>query len=456
MKNFDLLIRNGNIVTDQGICKGDIGIVNGKILEIATVISENVLAKEEIDASGFHILPGLIDVHVHLNEPGRTEWEGFATGSRSLAAGGVTTFFDMPLNSDPPTVCREAFTEKQRLAAEKSIIDYGILGGFVPDKLENLKGLAECGAIAFKAFMSHSGIQEFLYVDDDSLFVGMKRIAELDSVAMLHAESQIITNHLGNEAIKTGRLSAQDYEASRPVISEIEAVERAMAMAEVTKCKVHIVHASSSEVVHRVQQAKARGVNATVETCPHYLSLTVEDVENLGAIAKCSPPVHYKEDVEALWQSVLNNEVDMIASDHSPSSPELKEFTLGKNIFNTWGGISSAQTTLNILLEEGYWRRGLSLEAIVRLTATNPAKRFGLYPTKGSITVDSDADFAIVDLNESFILKKEDLFYRHPISPFIGKNFRGKIRYTIVRGHKVFSEDKITDGKNHGQMVKKV
>lgn len=455
MNKFDLILRKGEIVTEQGTSRGDIAIKNGKIAEIAADIA-GAAGDEEIDATGLHILPGLIDVHVHLNEPGRTEWEGIATGSQSLAAGGVTTFFDMPLNSDPPTICREAFFRKKELADEKAMIDYGILGGLVPDNLENLHDLHECGAIGFKAFMSNSGIKEFSHVDDISLLAGLKIISQLDSVAMLHAESQAITSYLGNEAVKAGRVSPRDYEASRPVISEIEAVEKAMAMAEVTKCKVHIVHASSSEVVKRVQQAKERGIDATVETCPHYLSLTVEDIEKWGAIAKCSPPVHNKEAVESLWQAVFNQEVDMVASDHSPSSPELKEITKDKNIFTAWGGISSAQSTLNVLLEEGYWRRGLPLEAIVRLTAANPAKRFGIYPKKGKIAVGSDADFVIVDLNQSFVLKKEDLLYKHPVSPFIGKKFRGKILYTLLRGKKVFAEGKAISGNIQGQMVKKV
>lgn len=455
MKRYDLIIRNGSIVTENGTSTGDIGILDGKIVEISPHILQDVAASEEIDATGLHVLPGLIDIHVHFNEPGRIEWEGLSTGSQSLAAGGVTTFFDMPLNSDPPTISKEQFIQKKKLADEKSVVDYGILGGLVPENIDSLQELKECGAVGFKGFMSHSGIDEFSAIDGADLYDGLKKISELDAIAMFHAESQVITSHLAAEAMKEGRLTAYDFEASRPIIAEVEAVERALAIAEVTKAKIHIVHATGAEVAKRVQLAKNRGVDVTVETCPHYLALTVDDLDRLGPVAKCCPPVRKKEDVDELWKEVLNGEIDIISSDHSPSPADMKVLTGGKNIFTCWGGISSAQSTLNVLLEEGYFRRGLSLEAIAKLTAANPAKRFGLYPQKGTIKVGSDADLAIVNLNLSFTLEKEALFYRHKHSPFVGKKFRGKVIFTIVRGNKVFENGKITDNGFRGKMVAK-
>lgn len=451
--HYDLIIRNSRIVTENEVFQGDVAVSKQKIVEIATKIPEEKKAAQEIEGNGLHVFPGLIDTHVHFNEPGRTEWEGFRTGSRSLAAGGVTSFFDMPLNSDPPLITTEAFQAKKEAAAHESIVDYALLGGLVPNNLENLKELKDAGVIGFKGFMSHSGINEFLYVDDPSLFEGMKKLAEISSIVGLHAENGMITNYLAQKAIAEGRLTVRDYVASRPVISEVEAVSKAATFAEITGCKVHIVHASSGEVVKRVTEAKERGVDISVETCPHYLALTVEDFEELGALAKCAPPIREREHVDSLWEALAKGEIDLIGSDHSPSPASLKEFAPGKHIFNLWGGLSTAQSTLNVMLEEGYWRRGIPLETIARVTAANPARRFGLYPRKGTIAVGSDADFAIVDLNASFTLQKEDLFYKHPQSPFVGKTFRGKVLYTFVRGQLVFAKGQVPPNVTPGQLI---
>ena len=309
MKKYDLIIRNGSNVTENSTSIRDIGILDGKVAEISTRISGDCTADNEIDAKGLHILPGLIDIHAHINEPGRTEWEGLSTGSQSLAAGGVTTFFDMPLNSDPPVIDKEQFTKKKELADEKSVIDYGLLAGLVPENLDKLKDLKECGAVGFKGFMSGSGIDESSSIDGTDLYDGLEKISELGAVAMFHAESQNITSHLAAKAIKEGRLTAYDFEATRPIISEVEAVERALAIAEVTKAKIHIAHASGAEVAKRVQYAKDRGVDATVETCPHYLALTVDDLNEIGPLAKCCPPLRKRKDVDELWEALTTEKL---------------------------------------------------------------------------------------------------------------------------------------------------
>ncbi|MFC4766452.1 allantoinase [Effusibacillus consociatus] len=449
---YDLIIRNGQIVTEDGVITGDIAVLDQKIVQIGQ-ISPEMKAKLEMDATGLHVFPGLIDTHVHFNEPGRTEWEGLATGSSSLAAGGVTTFFDMPLNSSPPTTTPHGFRVKQEAADQKSILDYGLWGGLVPGNLDSLESLKECGVIGFKGFMSNSGIEEFLHVDDASLFQGMQKIAELDSIVALHAESDAITNSLAASYIAQGRRTARDYVASRPVLSEIEAVGRAATYAEITKCKLHIVHASSGEVVKRVTQAKQSGVDITVETCPHYLALNIEDLERLGGLAKCAPPLREQAHVESLWEALKSGEIDIIGSDHSPAPASMKAGSSYDDIFSLWGGISGAQSTLNVMLEEGYWRRGIPLETIVRVTSTNPAKRFGLYPRKGTIAVGSDADLTLVDLEASFKLKAEDLFYRHAQSPYVGKTFRGTVLYTFLRGQVVFQKGEIFNNGTRGKMV---
>ncbi|MEH7347109.1 allantoinase [Bacillus sp. JJ1532] len=435
MVKYDLIIKNGTIVTADSIVQGDIGIKEGKIKEVSIGKSIEATAVNEIDAQGLHILPGLIDTHVHFNEPGRTEWEGLETGSRSLAAGGVTTFFDMPLNSTPPTINKANLVLKSTAAAEKSIVNPRFWGGLVPENIDDLKDLHENGVIGFKAFMSPSGIVDFNNVDDETIYKGMKEIASLGSLLAVHAESTVITEQLAQEKQSQGKTTARDFVESRPIISEIEAVRRIISYAEATGCKLHIVHASSRKVVEVINDAKQRGVNVTVETCPHYLSLTVKDLEEKGAMAKCAPPLRDEEEVEDLWVAVANGEINVIASDHSPAPASMK--TITDNFFEGWGGISGAQSTLNIMLTEGHFKRNLPLEKIVELTATNPAKLFGL-STKGTIAVDYDADLAIVNLNESFELKKEDLFYRHQHSPYVGMTFKGKVKTTIVGGKVVF------------------
>lgn len=442
MTTYDLLIKNGTIVTADSVVQGDIAIKDGKIKEVGQSLEGR--ASREIDAKGLHILPGLIDTHVHFNEPGRTEWEGIATGSRSLAAGGATSFFDMPLNSTPPTINKENLDLKKACAEEKSVVNPYYWGGLVPENIEDLKELHENGVIGFKAFMSPSGIADFNHVDDETIFKGMKEIASLGSLLAVHAESTVICDQLAADKQKQGKTTARDFVESRPIISEIEAVRRIISYAEATGCKVHVVHASSKKVVDVIQAAKERGVDITVETCGHYLALTVEDFEEKGGLAKCCPPLRDENEVEDLWAAVANGEINVIASDHSPAPASMK--TITDNYFEGWGGISGAQSTLNIMLTEGYFKRNLPLEKIVALTATNPAKLFGL-ENKGTIAAGYDADIAIVNLEESFELKNEDLFYRHQHSPYVGMTFKGKVKTTIVNGEVVFENDKIVSEK---------
>ncbi|MDT8861165.1 allantoinase [Alkalihalobacillus sp. MEB130] len=436
---FDTVIRSGTIVTEKDIFEADLGIHNGKIMTIAESGTLMEGSARTIDAKGLHVFPGLIDVHVHFNEPGRENWEGLETGSKSLAAGGVTTFFDMPLNSNPPTTTKERFLEKKELADNKSIVDYRLWGGLVPDNLDQLSDLHEQGAIGFKAFMSECGTDDFQYADNHTLLKGMEKISELDSILALHAESNEMINFLTDKAIKEQRLSIRDYCNSRPILSEMEAVERVLRYAELTGCKLHIVHVSSKLVIDRIKEAKEQGINVTAETCPHYLCLSIDEFEEIGATAKCAPPLREREEVELLWQSLINGDIDLISSDHSPSPPELKY--QGESIFDVWGGIAGCQNTLHALLTEGYHKRGVSLSKIAEVTAYQPAKRFGLFPEKGSIRIGADADLTLVNLDEKFVLNAEDLYYRHKISPYVGKTFTGKTVYTISRGTFVFEKN---------------
>jgi allantoinase len=279
MPAFDTIIRNGTIVTDKDLRRADLAIADGKIAAIAENLSGS--AKQEIDATDLHIFPGVIDAHVHFNEPGRTNWEGIATGSRALAAGGGTMFFDMPLNAHPPTCDAKSFDLKKKAAEAKSVTDFALWGGLVPGNLKQLEKLAKCGVIGFKAFMSNSGIDDFASVDDKTLRAGMKIAAQLKLTVAVHAESDTMTAQLAQRAIAEKRTTIRDYLNSRPIEAEIDAIRRAITIAGETGCALHVVHVSSAAGVQMITAANNHGINVTCETCPHYLVLTDEDVEKL-------------------------------------------------------------------------------------------------------------------------------------------------------------------------------
>ncbi len=435
MSLYDLIVRHGTLVTSTEVRQAEIAVVEGRVVALGPEIIGT--GKEEIDARGLHIFPGVIDAHVHFNEPGRTSWEGFATGTKALAVGGTTTFFDMPLNAHPPTLDANSFDLKLASAQASSLVDFALWGGLVPGNVSNMAELAERGVIGFKAFMSNSGIDDFLAVDDLTLYEGMLQAAKLGRIVAVHAENDTITSSLARRAIEQGRTGIRDYLASRPVIAELEAIERAILLASETGCSLHIVHVSTGRGVGLVTAARARGVDVSCETCPHYLVLTEDDVEELGAVAKCAPPLRSHEEREALWQQVLQGNVPMIASDHSPAPPDMKTDT---NFFHVWGGISGCQSLLSLLLTEGYEHRSLALTTIASLTAKYVAQRFGLPPRKGQLAVGADADMVLVNLEESSVLQASDLFYRHQQSPYVGKSLRGHVISTLVRGNTIFHE----------------
>jgi allantoinase len=437
MSFYDLLIRNGMLVTPDGFRQADIAISGEQIVELAPELAGT--AREEIDARGMHIFPGIIDAHVHFNEPGRSEWEGFSTGSRALIAGGATTCFDMPLNSHPPTLDAASFQCKYEAVRASSYVDFALWGGLVPGNLDNVEALAEQGVVGFKAFMCNSGIDDFPSIDDYSLYEGMRRIAKLGKIVAVHAENDQITSNLARRALEQGRHGTRDFLASRPIVAELEAIERAIFFAQETGCTLHIVHVSSGRGVQLVVDAQARGVDVSCETCPHYLVLTEEDVEKLGAVAKCAPPLRSREEQEALWQHIFAGNLPMVVSDHSPAPVSMKS---AANFFQVWGGISGCQSTLQLLLTEGHYLRHLPLPVIVSLTSDAIARRFRLLPHKGQLAVGSDADLVLVDIQESVTLQSGDLFYRHQHSPYIGRTLCGCVKRTIVRGTTVFLDGK--------------
>jgi len=443
---FDVVIRGGALVSGTSVEVADIGVEAGLIREVGRELDGG---REEIDASGLTIFPGLIDVHLHFNEPGRTEWEGAATGSAALAAGGGTLYFDMPLNSTPCTVDAAAFDAKSRALAKSSLTDFGLWGGIVPGNRECLAELAECGAVGFKAFLSDSGLPEFPRSDDLTLYEGMREAAAHALPVAVHAESEEITSRLARRVRAAGRTDVRAYLESRPVIAEVEAIQRAALLAREAGCWLHIVHISSGRGVAAALEARALGTKLTIETCPHYLFFTAEDMERIGAAAKCAPPLRPAADVEALWDRLLHSEIDMIASDHSPSSPEMKN---DPDFFRVWGGIAGVQSRLAVLLESGFHRRGVPLPAIALVAAETPARRFRI-AGKGEIAPGFDADIVMADLPREAALTPGDLQQRHPQSPYTGYTFRGAVVRTLLRGQTIYGDGAIT-ATTTGRMVR--
>ena len=448
MATFDLIIRNGQLVTARDVSAGSVAVAEGKIVEISPEISRD--AREEIDATDLHVFPGAIDPHVHFNEPGRTEWEGIATGSAALAAGGGTCFFDMPLNISPPVLDGESFDEKLALAQQKSVTDFALWGGLTPNNLEQLNDLGERGVVGFKAFMCDSGIDEFPWADDYTLYRGMVMAEALGLPVAVHAENQALTQGLAREVSHGKRESWFPFIYSRPIISEIEAIQRAILMAEETGCRLHVVHVSCGLGVDLVVDARRRGLPVTCETCPHYLTFSVSDLEALGTLGKCAPPLRWRPDQRGLWAHLAEGGgIDFVASDHSPSPPQMKAVDFA----DAWGGIAGVQSTLSTLLTPRSDEIApLPLPRVAALIASNVADVFNV-PRKGEIVPGADADLCLIDLSRGFELREQDLLDRHKLSPYVGQNFRGVIRRTIVRGTTVFQDGTIVS-KPLGRLVR--
>ncbi len=431
MAEIDLIVRHGRLATERGAPIRDLAVSDGVIVEIAPEIDE--AGTEELDATGLYVLAGGIDPHVHLNDPGRAHWEGFAHGTSALAAGGVTTAIDMPLNASPPTVDGHSFDLKLAAGSRASRIDFALWGGLIPGNLEDMDDLAARGVVGFKAFMSHGGLEDFPPADDLTLYEGMQRAAALGLPVGVHAENDAVTRGLAARARAAGHHAMRDWAQARPAIAEIEAIRRAIGLAEETGCALHVVHVSTGRGVALVTEARDRGVDVTCEVCAHHLILTEDDAERLGPIAKCAPPLRAAPEVEALWGALVAGEVQMLASDHSPSPPSAKR---GDDAFATWAGIAAGQSTLELVLTEGCATDRLPLHCVGELFAAAAARRFAL-PGKGRLEPGFDADLTFVDLEHTRRLSSGELRQRHAYTPFAGRTLRARVLRTILRGQTI-------------------
>jgi allantoinase len=432
-----LLISGGKLVDELSVREVDLLLEDGHVAAILRR-GHAQTADAVVDAHGLHVLPGVVDAHVHFNQPGRTDWEGFRSGTAAAAAGGVTTVCDMPLNCHPPTLDARALALKRGAIASEALVDYALWGGVVPESLEHLGELRAGGVAGVKGFLCDSGLAEYAGLDDFCMLEAMQRCAQEGLLLALHAEDAAETQRLGKQARARGQGSALDWARSRPPSSEAKAVERALDAARETQARVHFVHISTAAAARLIADARAEGVDVSVETCPHYLLLDETDLEQLAAFGKCAPPLRTRQEVEALWQALLDGAIDWVASDHSPCPPAMKETD---DIWSAWGGLSGVQTLLAALVSEGVHARGMSLPRLVSLTAGSPARRLGLYPRKGTLDPGSDADLILLDLDTSWTLHEGDLHTRWPVSPFIGRTFHGRPVATFVRGTCVWSND---------------
>lgn len=438
--SYDLIIKNGLVITGSSDIHTDIAVKEGKIAAIGPNLTG---AKELIDAKGLIVSPGMVDVHVHITEPGgtRAEWEGYATGTSACAKGGVTTFVEMPLNQLPATTSAKTLHKKFAAGAGKLHVDVASFGGLVPYNLKNgeIAEQAKEGVVAFKCFMGTCGDPtlegDFANVNDYALWEGMRQIAKTGKLLAIHAENAPITDMLGKLAKERGETKVSDYVASRPVFTEVEAIHRAIFFAKETGCRIHICHVTCPEGVEEVIKARAEGIDVTCETCMHYLYFSTEELDAIGTIAKCSPPIRDKKAQEGLWKYLFSGHLITSVSDHSPCTFDLKD---KENAFDAWGGISAVQNNVDLFFDEAVQKRGMPLKLFADIIAKNPAERFNL-PTKGEIRVGKDADFVFIKPNSAYTLKTEDLEYRNKFSPYVGRNIGAQIARTILRGQTIYS-----------------
>jgi allantoinase len=424
---FDLALAAPRVVLDGVETSCEIGISEGRIATIEAFGSQ-LPARETVRLAPTEVLmPGLVDTHVHVNEPGRTEWEGFETATRAAAAGGVTTIVDMPLNSIPATTALDALETKRASARGRAYVDVGFWGGAVPGNAGELAAMHEAGVLGFKAFLIDSGVPEFQAVSDLELLAAMVETARLGALMLVHCED---AQTIASSPAPAGA-SYESFLGSRPAAAEDVAVSSVIAAAEATGGRAHVVHLSSSSALPALRAARARGVDVTVETCPHYLTLEAGAVPDAATQFKCCPPIRGAENQDRLWDALAAGDIDMIVSDHSPCPAALKRLDTG-DFGDAWGGIASLQLGLSLVWTEAR-SRGRSSGEVAEWMARAPADRAGL-TYKGRIEVGADADLVAFDPDATFVVDPARLLHRHPLTPYAGRELHGVVRQTWLRG----------------------
>lgn len=434
MPDVQLVLRSTRVITPEGARPASVTVADGRIVDVLPHTAEVPAGARLEDVGDDAVLPGLVDSHVHVNDPGRSEWEGFWTATRAAAAGGITTLIDMPLNSLPPTTTVDNLRVKREVARSKAHIDTGFWGGAIPSNLKDLRPLHEAGVFGFKCFLSPSGVEEFPELDPARLAAAIAEIASFDGLLIVHAEDP---GHLA-AAPQTSGPAYAGFLASRPRAAENDAIALLIRLAREHDARVHVLHLSSSDALPLIAAARREGVRITAETCPHFLTLTAEEVPDGATEFKCCPPIRERENQDALWQGLADGTLDCVVSDHSPCTTDLKTPDFG----TAWGGISSLQLGLPAIWTAAR-ERGHSLEDVVRWMSAGPARLAGL-TGKGAIAPGYDADFAVLAPEETFTVDPARLHHRNPITAYTGKTLHGVVRGTWLRGERIAEDGNIT------------
>jgi allantoinase len=444
-------IRSKRVVTPDGVQPATVHIRNG-VIEAVASYDDVPSGKHVYDAGASVVMPGLVDTHVHINEPGRTDWEGFEKATRAAAAGGVTTLIDMPLNSIPAATTAAALETKRRAARKKCWVNVGFWGGVVPGNAGELRAIHRAGAFGFKCFLVPSGVPEFAHVDEEDLRVALPKLAALDAVLLVHAE---LPDRIEEETAKLAKADPRKYKSwlrSRPPGAETKAVEMMIRLAREFKARVHIVHLSSELSVPLIRRAKKEGVRITAETCPHYLFFASGSIPNGHTQFKCAPPIRDLQNNKKLWTALGKNTIDFVVSDHSPSPPELKCLDMG-DFFKAWGGISSLQLGLPVM-----WTKlsgqNYSLKHLVPWMCSGPARLAGLEKQKGAIAIGYDADIVIWTPEKRFIVRAKMIQHRHNLTPYLNMPLRGAVEATFLRGELIYDQGRLV-GAPQGALLRR-
>ncbi len=438
-------IRGNRVVLPDGTRPADIEIEDGRIARISAPTSgtQGTL----IDAGDMIVMPGLVDSHVHINEPGREDWEGFVTATKAAAAGGVTTLVDMPLNSIPSTTNVAALDAKREAARGKCYVDVGFWGGVVPGNDRDIEPLAKAGVLGFKCFLSPSGVDEFGNVGEADLERAAPIVARTGLPLLAHAEWPASLKAPVDGADPHRH---ETWLNTRPPQAELDAITRLVALSSRTRAHVHIVHLASADALPALISARAKGVPVTVETCPHYLTFCAEEIRDAATAWKCAPPIRERDHRERLWQALRGGHIDLVATDHSPAPPGLKDLEEG-NFMTAWGGIASLQVSLPVMWT-GARLHGIPFERLIGWMCAAPARLAGLSARKGAITVGRDADLVIIDPARGMTVDASRLYHRHAVTPYDGARLRGLITMTMVRGKIVYEHGDIV-GPPGGELL---
>lgn len=435
------------VVTPEGIRPAAI-LVEGERIQ-AVVSSGQMPSGYKIhDFGEAAILPGLVDSHVHINDPGRAEWEGFETATRAAAAGGYTMLVDMPLNCVPATTTVAALEAKRAAARDKCRVDWAAWGGVVHDNDNHIEALAAAGVRGFKCFLVNPGIEEFTMVTEQQLRMALPHVARTGLPLLVHAELPGPIDRATDALASSNWNCYPTYLQSRPDEAELSAIRLMLSLCREYGFRLHIVHLSTSEALEELRAARSEGLPVTVETCPHYLHLTAETIADGATLKKCAPPIRGRENCERLWQGLRDGIIDQVVTDHSPCPPAMKR--IGEGNFRTaWGGIASLSVALPLMWTEAH-KRGFTLLDLARWMAAEPARLAGCDARKGQISAGYEADFVVFDPDREFVVSEDSLHYRHPVSPYLGETLRGVVKATYLRGSPVFAEGEFP-GELRGQ-----